>query len=143
MALRFDLGPFEKLFVGKSIFTNSHERALFAVEGTTPIMRSRDVLLIESAQNALEKLYCCIQQIYLEETHDKYEGSYLALRVKAVEETPHLYPVIKDAHNLIRNNDHYKALRSLKKFIREDAFLLAPNPSSSYVLGVDGWKKRA
>ena len=143
MPLRFDLGPFEKLFIGKSVLTNSHKRSLFAVDGTTPILHGKDVLLLEAAQNALEKLYCCIQQIYLEEAHDKYQGSYLELRVKAVEEAPHLYPVIKDVNNLIRNNDYYKALRCLKQFIRQDAFLVDRDPSSNYVLSDDGWKKRA
>jgi flagellar protein FlbT len=143
MALRFDLGPFEKLFIGKSVITNSHKRSLFAVDGSTPIMHGKDVLLLEAAQNALEKLYCCIQQIYLEEAPDKYQGAYLELRVKAVEEAPHLYPVIKDANNLIRNNDYYKVLKLLRQFIRQDAFLVDRDPSSNYVLGAEGWKKRA
>lgn len=143
MALRFDLGPFEKLFIGKSVITNSHKRSLFAVDGSTPIMHGKDVLLLEAAQNALEKLYCCIQQIYLEEAPDKYQGAYLELRVKAVEEAPHLYPVIKDANNLIRNNDYYKVLKLLRQFIRQDAFLVDRDPSSNYVLSAEGWKKRA
>ena len=143
MALRFDLGPFEKLFIGKSVITNSHKRSLFAVDGSTPIMHGKDVLLLEAAQNALEKLYCCIQQIYLEEAPDKYQGAYLELRVKAVEEAPHLYPVIKDANNLIRNNDYYKVLKLLRQFIRQDAFLVDRDPSSNYVLSIEGWKKRA
>ena len=143
MALRFDLGPFDKLFIGKSVITNSHKRSLFAVDGSTPIMHGKDVLLLEAAQNALEKLYCCIQQIYLEEAPDKYQGAYLELRVKAVEEAPHLYPVIKDANNLIRNNDYYKVLKLLRQFIRQDAFLVDRDPSSNYVLSAEGWKKRA
>lgn len=143
MALRFDLGPFEKLFIGKSVLTNSHKRTLFAVDGTTPVMHAKDVLLREFAQNALEKLYCCIQQMYLEEAPEKYQGAYLELRVKAVEEAPHLYPVIKDAGNLIRNNDYYKALRTLRKYMRGDAFLVDREPSSSYMLSDDGWRKRA
>jgi hypothetical protein len=65
------------------------------------------------------------------------------LRVKTVEETPHLYPVIKDAGNLIRNNDYYKALKCLKKFLRPEAFSADREPSTTFTLSDVGWKKRA
>ena len=38
MPLRFDLGPFEELHIGRCMITNSHERSLFAVEGDMPIL---------------------------------------------------------------------------------------------------------
>src|SRR4029077_4389263 len=140
MALRFDLGPFEKLFIGKSVITNSHERMLFAVEGTTRILRSKDVLRLELAQSALEKLYHCIQQMYLEEAHEKYRASYLALRAQTVEETPELYPEIVAADALITTGDHYQALKGLKKLVRPDAFSVDRSPSVSYVPRVGGRK---
>ena len=49
MPLRFDLGPFEKLFIGKSVLTNNSDRTMFIVEGETPILRARDVLTPERA----------------------------------------------------------------------------------------------
>ena len=57
MPLRFDLGPFEKLFIGKSVLTNNSDRTMFIVEGDTPILRARDVLTPERAINAAEKLH--------------------------------------------------------------------------------------
>jgi len=54
MPLRFDLGPFEKLFIGKSVLTNNANRTMFVVEGETPILRARDVLTPEKAINAVE-----------------------------------------------------------------------------------------
>ncbi len=143
MALRFDLLPFDKLFIGKSVITNSHERTLIAVDGTTPILRAKDVLTLASARNALERLYHCVQQMYLEEAREKYQGSYLALRVEAVQESPDLYPAIQTADLLIKNDDYYKALRTLKKLIRPDAFATERTPSSNYVPRAGGWKKRA
>jgi flagellar protein FlbT len=66
MPLRFDLGPNERVFIGKSVLTNGANRTKFVIEGNTPILRSRDVLSPEQAVNAIEKLYRCVQQMYLE-----------------------------------------------------------------------------
>ena len=55
MPLRFDLGPFEKLFIGRSVLTNNGDRTMFIVEGDTPILRARDVLMAEQAFTALDK----------------------------------------------------------------------------------------
>ena len=74
MPLRFDLGPFEKLFIGKSVLTNNGDRSMFIVEGDTPILRARDVLTPEQAVSPSEKLYRCVQQMYLEEDNIKYKG---------------------------------------------------------------------
>ena len=63
MPLRFDLGLHEKLYIGKSVLTNSKERTYFVLEGEMPILRARDFLQPSLAANSLEQLYCCIQQM--------------------------------------------------------------------------------
>src|SRR6185437_4991707 len=115
MPLRFDLGPFEKLFVGRSILTNGSGRTQFVVEGETPILRARDVLSAEQAVDTLGKLYRCVQQIYLEENPAKYQGSFLSLSAQAISECPAHYPEIGAADRLIKSGQAYKALKELKK----------------------------
>jgi flagellar protein FlbT len=125
MPLRFDLGPFEKLFIGKSVLTNNGDRTMFIVEGDTPILRARDVLTREQAVSTVEKLYRCVQQIYLEEDTHKYKGSYLALAAQAISECPACNAELKIADPFIKSGQHYKALKSLKKLVRPDAFSLS------------------
>lgn len=122
MPLRFDLGPFEKLFIGQSVLTNSHQRAIFVLEGDIPIMRSKDVLPLNSAQNALERLYHCVQQSYLEEALERYQGAYLVLTIQALEEAPDLDREIRTMDELIKSGEYYKALKVLRKRIRPEAF---------------------
>jgi len=121
MPLRFDLGPFEKLFVGKTILTNGGERTMFVVEGEGPILRAKDVLSPQLAATHLEKLYCCVQQMYLEEDFDNYRGSYLELAVRALSENPSLYAELDAADQLVNSGQHYKALKSLKKLITQNS----------------------
>jgi flagellar biosynthesis repressor protein FlbT len=129
MPLRFDLGPFEKLFIGKSVLTNNSDRTMFIVEGDTPILRARDVLTPERAINAAEKLYRCVQQMYLEEDTQTYQGTYLALTAQTISECPACYAELRIADQLIKRGQHYKALKSLKKLVRQEAFSLSKTES--------------
>ena len=133
MPLRFDLGPFEKLYIGKTVLLNSHERAYFVFEGETPILRGKDVLPPESASNFLEKLYCCLQKIYLEESFAEHQGSYLAHAVEALKEEPSLYSELKEVDTLVHGGEHYKALKRLKKLIRPSAFMIDKDEPQTYM----------
>ena len=117
MPLRFDLGPFEKLFIGKSVLTNGGSRTEFVVEGETPILRARDVLAPEQAANAMEKLYRCVQQMYLEENSEKYQQAYLALAARVISEYPTYHAELASADRLIKRGEHFKGLKELKKLI--------------------------
>jgi flagellar biosynthesis repressor protein FlbT len=121
MALRFDLGPNERLFIGKSVLTNGGNRTKFVIEGDTPVLRSRDVLSPEQAVSAFEKLYYSAQQMYLEEDTAKYEGSYLALAAQTISEYPAYYAELQISDGLIKSGQHYKALKELKKLIEKHA----------------------
>jgi flagellar biosynthesis repressor protein FlbT len=133
MPLRVDLGPFEKLFIGKSVLTNGPDRTLFVLEGEGPVLRARDVLTSVSAVSAVEKLYRCVQQMYLEEDTQKYQGSYLALAAQTISEFPACYGEIGIADQLIKSGQHYKALRSLKKLIAKEAFSLSKTELEGYM----------
>jgi flagellar biosynthesis repressor protein FlbT len=125
MPLRFDLGPFEKLFIGKSVLTNNGGRTMFVVEGETPILRARDILTPERAVHTVEKLYRCVQQMYLEEDARKYQGSYIALAAEAVSDDPACHAELRIVDQAIKSGQLYKALKILKKLIRPEAFSLS------------------
>jgi flagellar biosynthesis repressor protein FlbT len=122
MPLRFDLGPFEQLFIGKCVLTNSRARAFFTIEGQLPILQGKDVLPAELAVSPLEKLYCCVQQMYLDESHEEHQGSYLALADRSLTENPTLASELQAADQLIASRQHYKALKVLKKLMDPVAF---------------------
>jgi flagellar biosynthesis repressor protein FlbT len=141
MPLRFDLGPFEQLFIGKCVLKNSHERAFFTVEGQLPILQGKDVLSPELAVSSLQQLYCCVQKMYLDETHEEHQGSYLALAARSLTENPTLALELQAADQLIANRQYYKVLKSLKKLIGPEAFLVDQTAAANYVPRRNGWKK--
>ena len=141
MTLRFDLGPFEELHIGKCVIKNSHERSLFAIEGEMPILKGKDALSESSLRGSLEKLYFCVQRMYLEEARDKYQGSYLQLAAQVMRENPMLHSELHAADQLIQSGDLYKALRALKQLVGTEAFAIDRTPSANYIPRVNGWKK--
>ena len=132
MPLRFDLGPFEKLRIGRSVISNSDGRAFFAVEGDMPILRDKDFLEPVRAESPLQRLYCCIQRMYLEETYEGHQGLYHELRVQVVGANPELYDEIHLAHRLIQSGQYYKALKGLKRLIGDSAFVLDRSEPKNY-----------
>jgi len=140
MALRFDLAPFDELHIGKCVIKNSHERALFVVNGEIPILRSKDVLSPALAESALEKLYCCVQRMYLDETHEELQGSYLMLAAGSLKEDPSLYAALYAADQLISDRKYYHALKGLKRLIRGEAFEVQRSPSDRYAPRFSGRK---
>src|ERR1700737_543272 len=141
MALRFDLGPFDQLHLGRCVLKNSHDRALFIIEGEMPVLRANAFLQPALAESSLEKLYCCIQQMYLEEAHEELQGSYLALAARSLTEKPTLYAELQSVDQLIASRQYYKALKGLKKLTRAEAFTVDGSPGERYVPRYGGWKK--
>src|SRR5271165_2903898 len=133
MPLRFDLGPFETLHIGKTVLLNSHERAYFAFEGDVPIMRGKDVLQPELARNSLEKLYCCIQKIYLEEAFAEHQGALSALMASALSAEQSLLSDLKEVEALVWNREYFKALKRLKRLMSPAAFVVERSEPSNYV----------
>lgn len=133
MPLRFDLGPFEQLFIGRCVLKNSHERARFTIEGQLPILQGKDVLSSELAASSLEKLYCCVQKSYLDESHEEHQASYLALVARSLTENPAFASELQVADQLITHRQYYKALKILKKLIRPEAFFVENTAAANYV----------
>ena len=108
MPLRFDLGPFEELHIGRCMITNSPERSLFVVEGDMPILRGKEFLPEAAARTPLEKLYRCIQQMYLEEAYDKYQGRYLQLAAECLRNDPTLSAELEAGDQVVIKDGRFK-----------------------------------
>jgi flagellar protein FlbT len=142
MPLRLDLLPFDEVFIGRCVLKNSHERASFTVEGQVPILQGKDVLSPERASTALEKLYCCVQRMYLEEAYDEHQASYMACAARSLTENPSIGPRLELADQLVLSRQYFKALRILKQLLEPHLFTVKQGPSDNYVPRYGGWKKK-
>lgn len=133
MPLRFDLGPLEKLYIGRSVLTNFDSRTQFMMEGDTPILRAKDVLDPDSAVSPIERLYVCVQQMYLEEDTQKYQETYLALAAQSMLAEPAIAGDLQIVDRLLTDGDGYKALKSLKRLLRPGLFVAVRSDSERCV----------
>jgi flagellar protein FlbT len=122
MSLRIELKPFEKLLIGDMIVSNSEQKAMFILDGVTPVLRMREFLAPEAAKTPAERLYVCIQNILLARDREKNEGAYLALAAESAANNPELYAALALVDEFVTKGQHYKALKALKKLISADIF---------------------
>ena len=115
---------------------------MFIVEGDMPILKGKEYLPESAAQSPLEQLYYCIQQMYLEESREKYQGRYLQLAAQSIRADPKLSSDLETADQLITAGDFYRALKALGKLAGPHAFAQRPSTShASYIPRVNGWKQ--
>jgi flagellar biosynthesis repressor protein FlbT len=115
---------------------------MFIVEGDMPILKGKEYLPESAAQGPLEQLYYCVQQMYLEESREKYQGRYLQLAAQSMRADPKLSSDLEVADRLITAGDFYRALKALRKIIRTEIFGAGKSsPSANYVPRVNGWKQ--
>lgn len=118
MPLRIELAPYEKIYIGRSVITNSHERAMFVVEGTTPLLRGRDFFTSVPATPA-EALYVVVQNAYLAETTCNSLPSLQRLLRTIRAEHPSVAGAVDSS--LVRG-ECYRALKSLRQLIGRHRF---------------------
>jgi len=63
--------------------------------------------------------------MYLEEDDAKYDLPYRTLAAQAISERPACYAELRMADQMIKCGQHYKALKGLKKLVRQEAFTVA------------------
>ena len=90
MPLRFDLGPFEELHIGRCMTHKFSRKVAIRCRRRYADFERQGVSAGNGRARPLEKLYRCIQQMYLEEAYDKYQGRYLQLAAECLRNDPKL-----------------------------------------------------
>ena len=132
MALRFDLRPFEKLLIGETILTNADTKATFIIEGDAPVLRGKDEINAHSVVKPLEKLYLCIQNIFLSRNSAAHQAELPLLQMTAKAEHPECESSLDSAKSFVAKKEYYKALRTLKPMVDADLFCSLRAPDSNF-----------
>lgn len=118
MPLRIELAPYEKIYIGRSVISNSHERAMFVVEGTAPLLRGRDFFATAPA-TAAETLYVVLQNGYLADMKCDSQAVFNQALHAMRAEDPAVTAAIEAS---LSKGDYYRALKSLQKVIARHRF---------------------
>lgn len=133
MSLRVELKPFEKMIVGKTVITNGEQRTKLTIDGHTPILRAKDIILPDDANSPARRVALVVQTMYLSDAPEAHHADYFKLINEIVEAAPSTIAYIEPINNLILTNELYKALRAAKALIAYEGELLKHATGSSNI----------
>ena len=124
MALKVELKPNERILIGDSVITNCNQRSWLVIEGTSPILREKDILTAARADTPAKRIYLAVQLMYTSRDPRAHHEVYFALVRQIVQAAPSTWGYVEDINNQILTGNLYKALREAKKLIAYAARLL-------------------
>ena len=117
MALKVELKPNERILIGDSVITNCDQRSWLVIEGTSPILREKDILTSKRADTPAKRIYLAVQLMYTSRDPRSHHEIYFSLVKQIVQAAPSTWPFIEAINNQILTGNLYKALKEAKKLI--------------------------
>lgn len=124
MALTIELRPGERVVLGDSLVTNEGGRTRLRIEGSTPILRERDIMTVEAATTPCRRLYLLVQGMYLSHEPAALYGPYFRLVGDVVRAAPSTLAHIEAVNHAILTGHLYKALKGARALIAYERDLL-------------------
>ncbi len=125
MALKVELKPGERILIGDCVVTNGDQRTRFLLEGTSAILREKDIMTKTRADTPAKRLYLTVQLMYISDDPRQQHDLYFAIMRDIVQAAPSAWAYIENINNHILTGDLYKALKQAKKLIDYEQELLA------------------
>ncbi len=125
MALKVELKPKERIIIGDAVITNDDSRTRLYIEGSSPILREKDIIRPNEADTPCKKLYVILQLMYLakdpREHHQNYFDQVSQIQSAAPSTATHFDAINQE----ILNDKYYKALKEAQKLIQYEEGLLS------------------
>lgn len=117
MALKVELKPGERIFIGECVITNDGQRTRLLIDGTVPVLREKDIMTAERADTPAKRIYLAVQLMYTSRDSRMHHDVYFALVRDIVQAAPSTWLHIESINNHILSGELYKALKQSKKLI--------------------------
>src|ERR1700688_459714 len=117
MALKVELKPGERIFIGECVITNDDQRTRLLIDGTAPVLREKDIMTAERADTPAKRIYLAVQLMYTSRDPRTHHEVYFALIRDIVQAAPSTWPFIETINNHILTGELYKALKKSRKLI--------------------------
>jgi flagellar protein FlbT len=124
MALKVELKPGERILIGESVITNGPQRTHFLIEGTSPVLREKDIITPAEAKSPAKRIYLAVLLMYTSRDPAAHHEAYFTLVGEFLQAAPSAARLIGIINNLILTGDMYKALKSAKQLIAYEQDLI-------------------
>jgi flagellar protein FlbT len=117
MALKIELKAGERIILGECVVTNTDQRTRLLIEGETPVLREKDILLAADADTPAKRIYLAVQIMYTSKDPRSHHELYFKLIGDIMRAAPSTWPLIESINNHILTGEMYKALKAAKKLV--------------------------
>ena len=124
MGLKVELKAGERMILGECLITNGDQRSRLFIEGQAPILREKEIMMLEQADTPAKRIYLAVQLMYTARDPSQHHNTYFALTRDLVEAVPSAWPYVDAINNHIMADAMYKALKSTKALIAYEKELL-------------------
>ena len=145
MALKVELKPGERIFIGECVITNDDQRTRLLIDGTAPVLREKDIMTAERADTPAKRIYLAVQLMYTSSDPRMHHEVYFALIRDIVQAAPSTWPYVESINNHILRGELYKALKQSRKLIEyeQELFSNAKKRGANLRAGSEGNLERA
>jgi flagellar protein FlbT len=124
MALKVELKPGERIIIGECTLTNCGQRTRILIEGSTPILREKDILTAATADTPAKRIYLAVQLMYTSRDPRTHHETYFALVREIVQAAPSMWAFVEAINNQILTGELYKALKEAQKLVTYEGELI-------------------
>jgi flagellar protein FlbT len=117
MSLKVELKPGERIIIGECTLTNCGQRTRILIDGSTPILREKDIMTPRLADTPAKRIYLAVQLMYTSRDPRAHHETYFALVREIVQAAPSTWAFVEIINNQILTGDLYKALKEAQKLI--------------------------
>ncbi|GAA6210938.1 MAG: flagellar biosynthesis repressor FlbT [Rhodomicrobiaceae bacterium] len=125
MALKVELKPNERLIIGDAVITNDDSRTRLYIEGSSPILREKDIIRPNEADTPCKKIYVILQLMYLSKTPRDHHDSYFESVTEVQNAAPSTASHFDAINSEILADNYYKALKEAQKLIAYEEELVS------------------
>ena len=117
MALKVELKPKERIIIGDAVITNDDSRTRLFIEGSTPILREKDIIRPNEADTPCKRLYVILQLMYLSDNPREHHESYFQHVSEIQSAAPSTASFFDAINQEILSDSYYRALKETQKLI--------------------------
>jgi flagellar protein FlbT len=124
MPLKVELKPGERIIIGECLITNCEHRTRLLIEGTTPILREKDIITADRADTPAKRIYLAVQLMYTARDPSTHHEVYFSLVRDIVQAAPSTWSYVENINNQILTGNVYKALKEAKALVAYEQELM-------------------
>jgi flagellar protein FlbT len=125
MGLRIELKAGDQIIVGSSAIENAgSHRAVLVISGREPILRSKHVLTLATADTPAKLIYYAVQTMLISDNPEKVLADYARLVEAYLEAAPSSSDLIGELQALVAEGRYYPALLKARDLIEFESAIL-------------------